>query len=85
MGAPPFRPLESGPLPRQTSIFKNEIKNSQSDKRQWDRDFMGTYTPRDPLLLKRPIPKGSDTVQTPEITQRGSKRPRSSTSDAEGS
>ena len=85
MGVPPFRPLESGPLPRETYIFRNEQKFSPSGKWCWDRVFMGTYTSSDPLPPKRPAPIGSDTIQTPESTQRSSKRPRSSTSDAEGS
>ena len=85
MGVPPFPPLESGPLPRETYIFKNEQKNSHPGRWDWNRVFIGTYTPRNPLPPKRPALIASDTAQTPESTQRGSKRPRSSTSDAEGS
>ena len=85
IGAPPFRPLESGPLPRETYIFRIEKKYSHRSVWYWDREFMGTYTSKNPLPPKRSAPIGSDTIQTPESTQRGSKRPRSSTSDAEGS
>ena len=80
MGSPPFPPLQSGPLPRETYIFRNEQKYSQSRGWCWDRVFLGTYTPRTPLPFKKPAPVGSDTAQTPESTQRSSKRPRSSTS-----
>ena len=82
MGAPPFPPLESGPLPRETHIFRNEVN---INRWQWDRVFLGTYTPRNPLPPKPPAPRSLDTAKTSESAQRGSKRPRSSTSDAEGS
>ena len=85
MGVPPFRPLDSGPLPRETYIFRHEQKILSSREWYWDKVFMGTYTSSDPLPPKRPAPIGSDTIQMPESTQRASKRPRSSTSDAEGS
>ena len=85
MGAPPSGPLESGPLPRENYIFRNEKKMSQFGRWYWDRVFLGTYTPRTPLPPKRPAPVGSDTAQPSESAERGSKRPRSSTSDAEGS
>ena len=85
MGVPPFSPLESGTLPRETYIFKNTQKYSNPGRWYWDRVCIGTYTSRNPLPPKRPAPIASDTVQTPESIQRGSKRPRSSTSDAEGS
>ena len=85
MGAPYFRPLESGTLPRETSIFRNVPKWSQLDGWYWDREFIGTYTSRKPLPPKVSAPTDSDAGQTTESTQRSSKRPRSSTSDAEGS
>ena len=85
MGAPPLPPLESGPLPRETYIFRNELRYSQPRGYHWDRVFIGTYTPSKPLPSKKPAPLGSDTIQMPESTQRSSKRPRSSTSDATGS
>ena len=85
MGAPPLPPLESGPLPRETYIFKHEQNFSQPRMWYWDRMFIGTYTPSKPLPSKRPAPVGSETVQRPENTLRTSKRPRSSTSDATGS
>ena len=79
MGAPPFPPLEAGPLPRETHIFRNEQKISGASH-LWDRVFMGTYTEASPFPPKRPAPVGSDTAQPSESAQRGSKPPRSSTS-----
>ena len=85
MGVPPFRPLDPRNLPRENHIVRNLQKKSQSGVWYWDRESIGTYTSRNPLPPKRPAPITSDTLETPESTQRGSKRPRSSTSDAEGS
>ena len=84
IGVPPLPQLESGPLARENYIFRNEQKRSQSGVWYWDRQFIGTYTSSNPLPPKRPAPIASDTAQMSESTPRGSKRPRSSTSDAEG-
>lgn len=84
MGAPYFHLLEPGTLPRETSIFRNVPVRSQSDEWYWVREYMGTYTSRNPLPPKKPAPIGLNTDQTPESIQHGSKRPRSSTPDAEG-
>lgn len=82
MGVPPFRPFEPGRLPMETQMFRNFQKyHRQLGKWSWERDYMGTYSPKDPLPPRRPAPSGSDTTQTLESAQRGSKRPRSSTSD----
>ena len=82
MGAPPFRPYESGRLPKETQIFRNWQKfHALSKKYVWEREYMGTYSPQDPFPPKRPPPVESETTQTLESTQRSPKRPRSSISD----
>lgn len=87
MEAPPFRPFESGRLPRETQLFRYSQKYNYStlDDLYWERKYMGTYSPRAPLPPRRPAPAGSDTTETLESAQRGSKRPRSATEDQEGS
>ncbi len=86
MEAPPFPPLEPGRLPRETQLFKMWIKWFNDSRRyRWDREYMGTYSPKDPLPRKRPAPVGSDATQRLVNVQRGSKRPRSSISEQEGS
>ena len=85
MEAPPFRPFESGRLPRETQLFRYSQKYSTSNKWCWERNYMGTYSPRAPLSPRRPAPAGSDTTETLESAQRGSKRPRSAIEDQEGS
>ena len=81
MVAPPFRPFESGRLPRENQLFRNWLGFQCS----WEREFLGTYSAKYPLPPKRPAPVDSSTAQTLERAQRGSKRPRSSASDEEGS
>lgn len=86
MKARPFCPFESGRLPRENQIFRNlqSYKYSPSNP-LWKREFLGTYSAKDPLPPNRPAPVDSNTAQTSEGVQRGSKRPRSLASDEEGS
>ena len=86
MGAPPFPPFEPGRLPRETQLFKMWLKWFNDPRGyRWQREYMGTYSPKDPLPCKRPAPVGSDATQSLVNAQHGSKRPRSSTSEQEGS
>lgn len=85
MEAPPFRPFESGRLPRETQLFKYQLKYSTLGDLYWERKYLGTYSPRAPFPPRRPAPAGSDTTETLESAQRGFNRPRSATEDQEGS
>ena len=86
MGAPPFRPYESGRLPKETQIFRNWQKyHALSKKWLWEREYMGTYSSQDPLPPKRPAPVESDTSRNADSAQRSSKRSKSSTSDQDTS
>lgn len=85
MEAPPFRPFESGRLPREPQLFKYQLKYSTLNDLYWERMYMGTYSPKAHLLPRRPAPAGSDTTETLESAQRGFNRPRSATEDQEGS
>ena len=82
MGVPPFRPFESGRLPRETQLFKNWQRFVWSSIGwHWEREYIGTFSSRAPLPPRRPAPVDSNTTEILESAQRGSKRPRSSTSD----
>lgn len=86
IGAPPFLPFESGRLPRENQIFRNWQEYLYAPKeRFWKRKSIGTYSAKDPLPPTRPAPVDSSTARTLERAQHGSKRPRSSDSDEEGS
>ena len=52
VGVPPFPPFEPGRLPRETQLFKMELKPYSSW--HWEREFIGNYTPNNPLPSRRP-------------------------------
>lgn len=90
MGVPPFRPFEPGQLPRETQLFRlwqRSEYNLQSRRSilAWERDYMGTYTPRAPLLPRQPPSVRLGKTDQEKSAERGTKRPRSSASDDEGS
>ena len=57
MGAPPFPPFEPGRIPRETQLFKMEQKKKFPCP--WEREFIGTYTPKEPLPPKFSTPASS--------------------------
>ena len=86
MGVPPFRPFESGRLPRETQLFKFFSQyNSVVQRSIYEREYMGTYSPRAPLQPKQPPAVGLNKTHAKESPERATKRPRSATPDEEGS
>ena len=87
MGVPPFRPFEPGQIPKETEIFRVRQKYrfvpSRGGNWAWERDYMGTYTPRAPLPAKQPSPARINGTQAAESAERPTKRPRSSASGEE--
>ena len=83
MRAPPFPPFDPGRMHGETQIFRFEQRwNAQHFG--FEKEYMGTYSPKKPLPSRQPPPIRSDTMQTLETAQRSSKRPRSSASGEEG-
>ena len=86
MEAPPFRPFESGRLPRETQLFRCcRQYNSVAQRSIYEREYMGTYSPRAPLPPKQPPPVGPNKSHAKESPERATKRPRSSIPDEENS
>ncbi len=86
MGVPPFRPFESGRLPRETQLFKIFGQyNSVVQHSIYEREYMGTYSPRAPLQSKQPPAVGLNKTHARESPERATIRPRSSTPDKEDS
>ena len=85
VGTPPFPPLEPGRILRETQLFRNRQRYLKPGKFGWEREFIGTYSSKDPLPAKRPAPAGSDTTQTLESGPPSSKRSRNSTRSQEES
>ena len=57
MGVPPFPPFEPGQIPRETQLFK--MKQKKSHPWSWEREFIGMYTPSEPLAPRRSTPPSS--------------------------
>ena len=85
VGAPPFQPLETGRLLRETQIFRNLKKYSNTGKWYWERQFIGLYSSKDPLPAKRPADVSSNIMQTLEGGPPSSKRSKNSTTSEEKS
>ena len=84
MGVPPFRPFEPGRQPRETQLFRSWQEYMGSDEWSWQRQFLGTYSPKFPLPTKRPAPVDSEETHAMEYAERSPKRSKNSTSDQEG-
>ena len=88
MGVPPFRPFEPGQLPRETWLYRlqqNKVVSPRDEIWTWEREYMGTYTPKAPLPPRQPPFAKLDKIKADESAERGTKRSRSSASDEEGS
>ena len=87
MGVPPFRPFEPGRVPRETQLFRCWQKSILLHRWTlvWEREYMGTYSPRAPLPPRQPPLAKPDRIKADERVERGTKRSRSSASDNEGS
>ena len=55
-GVPPFRPFEPGRLPRETELFWGRQTYEGYGRWSWEREYMGTYSPKAPMLPRLPPP-----------------------------
>lgn len=64
IGAPPFPPFEPGRVPRETQLFRFWKHFSlEGGCSVYEREYMGTYSPKAPSPPRRPAPVFADTTQ----------------------
>ena len=77
--AGPFPPIESGRFPREYQIFMLSQRDStQHGGWRWEREYVGNYTAKAPIVSSRPPTSSSQDVEADKSSAESRKRPRSS-------
>ena len=78
MDASPFPPIESGRVPREDQIFMMYKQDIRPGQRRWQREYVGNYTPKAPIVSSRPPTSSLKDSEADKSSTESRKRPRSS-------
>ena len=79
--AGPFPPIESGRVPREDQIFmmcQRYIWTTQPGGWRWEREYIGNYSPKAPIVSSRPPTCSSKDLEADKSSAESRKRPRTS-------
>ena len=78
MDASPFPPIESGRVPREDQIFMMYQRYIRPGEWRWQREYVGNYSPKAPIVSSRPPTSSSKDLEAEKSSAESRKRPRSS-------
>lgn len=76
--ASPFPPIESDSVTREDQIFMMCQKEIRPSEWRWQREYIGSYSPKAPIVSSQPPTSSSKDLEADKSSAESRKRPRSS-------